>query len=94
MYPDAVVVREAVPLRAVEAYALTLQGELPESASRCFSKGYWRKWRAGTVAHESGLVVWPRASADACLVAAYVIEKCRGLFQQQCWAGSRLTLQQ
>ena len=94
MYPDAVVVRDAVPLRAVQAYALTLQGHLPESLSMCFSKEYWSKWRAGAVAHDSALIVWPRASADACLVAAYVIQKCREVFLLQCWAGSRLSMMQ
>ena len=46
------------------------------------------------MAHDSGLIAWPRASADACLVAAYAVQKCREVFQLQCWEGSRLSVMQ
>ena len=97
MYPDAIVIRDAVPKRLVDAYAETIPSDpksLPDSASVFMRKDYWSTWRAGTVARDSGIIAWPRASADACLVAAYVVAKCREVFLSQSWAGSRLTTMQ
>ena len=97
LYPDAIVIRDAVPWRLVEAYSKTLPTELeslPDSASVFFGAGYWSQWRAGTVARDSGLIGWPRASADASLIAAYAIAKCREVFNSMNWDGSFLTTMQ
>jgi len=46
------------------------------------------------VAEVAGYIAFPRACGDAALVAAYAMQKCRELYQQQCFLGYRLSLVQ
>ena len=50
--------------------------------------------RATQVAEVAGYIAFPRACGDAALVAAYAMQKCRELYQQQCFLGSKLSLVQ
>ena len=50
--------------------------------------------RATQVAEVAGYIAFPRACGDAALVAAYAMQKCRELYQQQCFLASKLSLVQ
>ncbi len=93
MYADASVVKDAVPRSVVEAYEKTFLGEdLPETAFLSMgTAGAGSYERAMAVARDSKYIVFPKASADACLVVAYSLLKCALVFARQAWQGTRLT---
>ena len=84
-YSSARVLHETLSWEAVAAYRSTLAGEeLGENPAYLFrSRAYGDGWRAEAVAKASGMILWPRACADAALVAAYATLKCREAFDRQ-----------
>ena len=46
--------------------------------------------RAKRVAEQEHLVVWPKATAEACCVAAFAVLKRKQLFEQHCWVANKL----
>ena len=94
-YPGVQILKNAVPKFAVEAYEKTFRREpLPSTAWACLGT-HWRNWevsdtKADMVASSDKLVVFPKASADACLVSAYALLKGEEVFMRQSWAGSVL----
>ena len=84
-YPGVQVLKNAVPKFAVEAYEKTFRGEaLPRTTWACISAtprgGELSDKRADKVASTDKLVVFPKASAYACLVSAYVLLQCQEVF--------------
>ena len=92
-YPEASVVRDALPWSLVEAYRGTFdRAALPATVYDCTrGSGYQNSGRAQQVASSAGLVALPRVCGDAALVAAYAMLKCEVLLEGICWYGSRLT---
>jgi len=92
LYTDAQVIKDTVPRFAVDAYQKTFRGEsLPLTAHASLSaagKGSYE--RAVMVATEDKYIVFPKASADACLVAAYALLQCQETFLRISWEGSLL----
>ena len=86
-YPDAQVFQDAVPDVVVKAYEKTFASELPASCFEAVAQFYDR---ACTVASEHQLIVFPRASGEACLTVAYVKLKCQEAFARQFWHNSCL----
>ena len=89
-YPHATVVRDSVPWRVVQAYQRTFRGQVLEGnmqeALNKTEQGVYQ--RAVMVANEDRLIVFPKASADACLIAAYSMLQCREIFAAQTWTWS------
>ena len=88
-YPDAQLFQDCVPLQVVIAYQKTLASEsLPESGFQVLAmpeRGAFR--RAEQVAKDDSCIVFPKASAEACLIAAYALLKCKLLYESMCFAG-------
>ena len=76
-----------MPDVVVKAYETTFASELPSS---CFDAVAQFYDRACTVASEHQLIVFPRASGEACLTVAYVKLKCQEAFARQFWHNSCL----
>ena len=87
LYPDARVLKDTVSRFAVEAYEKTFGGEtLPRTAYASMTmQGGGSYDRAVSVARDDNIIVFPKASADACLIAAYALRKCEQVFQLQSW---------
>ena len=87
-YPAATVHRDSCPWAAVNLYRQTFRGQvLADSAPACIrgeggETGHARTLR---VARDHSCIVFPLASADACLTAAYAMLKCAEVFKEQCW---------
>jgi hypothetical protein len=88
-YPSAQLFQDCVPLPLVTAYQKTFAAEsLPESGFQVLAmpeRGAFR--RAEQVAKDDNCIVFPKASADACLIAAYAMLKCKLLYESMCFAG-------
>ena len=88
-YPGAQLFQDCVPLPLVTAYQKTFAAEsLPESGFQVLAmpeRGAFR--RAEQVARDDSCIVFPKASADACLIAAYAMLKCKLLYESICFAG-------
>ena len=84
------VVKDTVSRSAVEAYEKTfLATDLPGTAFMSVA-GSASYDRAMAVARDDKRIVFPKASADACLVAAYSLLKCQEVFARQGWQCSLL----
>ena len=92
-YPEARISKDSLERCAVEAYEKTFLGqELARSTHECMGKaGHGLFERSCSVARESSIIVFPRVSAEACLVAAYVMAKCEEAFGRLSWLLSTLT---
>ena len=84
-------VRDVVPRFAVEAYERTFRGAPLPVTAYASMVGTTSYDRARTVACDEHYIVFPKASADACLVAAYALLKSQEAFERQVWYGSRLS---
>ena len=93
VYPDAEVVRDALPWSLVSAYCDTFEGE--ELPATCYEslrdKARTHYARACAVATGVKRIAWPVACAEACHVAAYATLKCEQLYLEQSWHRSMLT---
>ena len=89
LYPSAQLFQDCVPLPLVTAYHKTFAAEsLPDSGFQVLvmpERGAFR--RAEQVAKDDNCIVFPKASADACLIAAYAMLKCKLLYESMCFAG-------
>ena len=86
-YPQARLVKDTMQRALVEAYAKTFHNDDCASVSSAAAGSYER---ALAVARDDNIVVFPKASADACLVAAYVLRCSQEAFRRNCWTGSQL----
>ena len=83
LHPQAQVVKDRVPRAVVEAYAKTiLDTAFPATAFSCVSGAAGSYDRALAVARDDNHVVYPKASADACLVAAYALRSTERAFRR------------
>ena len=80
--------RDSVPEVAVKAYEKSLASCLPASSFDAVKDSYDR---ACELASEHQLVVFPKASGEACLTVAYSVLKCQEAFARQTWHNSFLT---
>ena len=92
-FPEARISKDSLERCAVEAYEkILLVQELARTTHECMGKaGHGLFERSCSVARESSIIVFPRASAEACLVAAYVMAKCQEAFGRVSWLLSTLT---
>ncbi len=96
LYPEARVYKDAVPVGVVNAFRETFRGQvLPACGFGVIRRGgIESRNRILKVAGDSDLIVFPKASAEACLLAAYAMSKCAEIYQQLTWYGSAPTLVQ
>ena len=96
LYPEARVYKDAVPVGVVNAFRETFRGQvLPACGFGVLRRGgIESRNRILKVAGDSDLIVFPKASAEACLLAAYAMSKCAEIYEQLTWYGSALTLVQ
>jgi hypothetical protein len=87
-YPSATVVKDAVPKYLVDAYKKTFTTGFMETPF-----AYWRKYSHSSAEKVAslGYIAYPKVSADACLVAAFVLGQCQEVYERQCFLGSMLT---
>ena len=93
LYPQAELLKDCVPRKVVEAYAKTfLDTDSPTTAYGCVSGATGGSYdRAVAIARDDNYVVYPKASADACLVAAYALRSSEEAFRHECWHGTVLS---
>jgi len=90
-YPDATVIQDVCCLDVVNRYRLTFRDQiLRDTAFQCMqgSLGGERQqgsWERTDIVARGGIIVNPLASAEACLVAAYAMLKCKEIHETQCW---------
>ena len=92
-YPDAAVFTDACPENVVNAYRQTFRGTvLVDGASTlCRRKVKDVHETHLQVARVHSIVVMPLQSAEACMVAAFTMEKCEHIFKFQSFEFSQLT---
>ena len=93
-YPQAVILKDTLPIHLIKAYRSTFGPDevLPDVGFQLTRpEAYGISTRATQVAEASGYIAFPRACGDAALVAAYAMQKCSQLYQQQCFFGSKLS---
>ena len=92
-YPAARVLKDTMASDVVDSFRKTF-GEVSDemhTAHDALKAASGRVYdRTKRVAEQEHLVVWPKATAEACCVAAFAVLKCKQLFQQHCWTGSML----
>ena len=89
-YPDIAAVTDTVQRVQIDAYRQVLRSTaLRINAYAYVTAGAAADWHRRAAAE--GLIVYPLASANACLVSAYAMEKCKELFGYQSFTGSILT---
>ena len=98
LYPEARIFKDTVACKLVEAYRQTYSDdEIREcTLSKCMgSTADEKSFRHDFVANDdSGCIVFPLASANACAVAACAILKCVELYAKQCFTASVVTTEQ
>ena len=83
-YPDASVLLDTCSLNAVDAYRHTFRGSvLRDYATTYTTIKSAPAQRHVDVARQRGIVVWPIQSAEACMVAAYAMLKCKEIYDSQ-----------
>ena len=90
-YPDANVLVDVCSLDVVHRYRLTFRDQiLRDTAFQCMQNTFEHQrqegsWERTDAVARGGVIVTPLASAEACLVAAYAMLKCKDFFESQCW---------
>ena len=79
-YPTASVIKDALPCSVILAYQNAMAGQvLPGTGFKCINASGEGRYAATLAAADPGYIVWPRACADACFIAAYSMLKCESL---------------
>ena len=82
-YPDATVLIDTCSLNAVDAYRHTFRGAVLRDYATAYTTKTATVQRHIDVARQQGIIVWPLQSAEACMVSAYAMLKCKEIYDSQ-----------